>query len=181
MPSLDDPYFGYTENKNNSYADQAAKLTRNQYIKNKANSDIRLNKLISSGTGGTDIIDQAKEDVENAIGINKGVQQRNVERYGVDVNPAVKNAQDSATRRMSTLATVGSENNARLAQFEQNANRLKGAASAIDASYNQGIGSLTSAANMQSARTRQYKMDKAQNKSMWTGMAVSALSFAAML
>jgi hypothetical protein len=172
-------YFGLEQTKNNSFADQLAKLTRDQYLKNKPASDARINDLINSATSGTDIIDEARESSVVNNKLSEDVQKRNSERYGVKLNPAIMNQRITNQTNSNTLNSINSANNAELTQVEVNADRLKRAASAVDSSYSQGISALQNASNMEEARRSAYKNAKASRKQSYLSAGISALGFMA--
>tara|TARA_Y100001937_G_C7112260_1_gene328275 strand:- start:532 stop:1089 length:558 start_codon:yes stop_codon:yes gene_type:complete len=114
----------------------------------------------------TSLIDQAREDSETQRRIARETQQRNLERYGgAGLSPAQLQEQNRSLERGANLASVGSINNARLAQREINQATLADLINIGQGVNRNALGQMNEAAQMQSARYNAYKNAKAQHSS----------------
>jgi len=119
----------------------------------------------------TSLIDQAREDSARQAEIARGVQSRNLERYGgAGLSNAQRQEQNRAMQRGSNLATVGGLNNARIMQREVNQSTLADLINIGQGLNRNALGQLNTAAGLQSQRQQAYKNAKAQHSANMIGM-----------
>lgn len=118
----------------------------------------------------TSLIDQAREDAVTQRRIARETQQRNLDRYGgAGLSPAQLQEQNRSLERGANLASVGSINNARLAQREINQATLADLINIGQGVNRNALGQMNQAAQMQSARYNAYKNAKAQHSANMIG------------
>ena len=118
----------------------------------------------------TSLIDQAREDAVTQRRIAKETQQRNLERYGgAGLSAAQLQEQNRSLQRGANLASVGSINNARLAQREVNQATLADLINIGQGVNRNALGQMSQAAQMQSQRYNAYKNAKAQHSANMIG------------
>ena len=119
----------------------------------------------------TSLIDQAREDSARQAEIARGVQARNLERYGgAGLSNAQRQEQQRAMQRGGSLASVGSLNNARLAQREINQSTLADLINIGQGLNRNDLSQMNTAAGLQSQRQQAYKNAKAQHSAQMIGM-----------
>jgi len=129
----------------------------------------------------TSLIDRAREDAIKQTQIARGVQQRNIERYGgAGLSAMQRQEQERALQRGGQLNLAGGLNTALIQQREINQQTLAdliNIGQGVNRSSLQGLGDASSmAANRQAA----YKNAKAQHTSQMMGMGAQ-LGTAALL
>ena len=118
----------------------------------------------------TSLIDQAREDAVTQRRIARETQQRNLDRYGgAGLSPAQLQEQNRSLARGANLASVGSINNARLAQREINQATLADLINIGQGVNRNALGQMNQAAQMQSARYNAYKNAKASHSANMIG------------
>jgi len=119
----------------------------------------------------TSLVDQAREDSARQAEIARGVQSRNLERYGgAGLSNVQRQEQNRAMQRGSNLATVGGLNNARIMQREVNQSTLADLINIGQGLNRNALSQLNTAAGLQSQRQQAYKNAKAQHSSNMIGM-----------
>lgn len=119
----------------------------------------------------TSLIDRAREDAIKQTQIARGVQQRNIERYGgAGLSVMQRQEQERALQRGGQLNLAGGLNTALIQQREVNQQTLAdliNIGQGVNRSSLQGLGDASAlAANRQAA----YKNAKAQHTSQMMGM-----------
>ena len=158
-----------------------AQITRqdyNDYINNFREFEKRLLKM----TNDTSLIDQARLDAPRQTEIARGINQRNIERYGgAGLSNAQRMQQDRAMQRGGQLNLAGSVNNARIQQREINQallNDLIGIGQGVNTQATQGLGNASA---MASNRRNAYKNAKTQYNNQLLGLGTSAIIAAMMI
>ena len=117
------------------------------------------------------LINRSREDAKTQERINREVSARNLERYGGGgLSAAQRQQQQRTTQRESRLASVGSINNARLAQREVNQALHSDLINIGQGVNRNALGQMNAAAQMQSNRYNAYKNAKAQHSANMIGM-----------
>ena len=112
LPAVSDPDLAY------------ANITRKEFddfIENYR--QFELDTIKKSQTD-TTLIDQAREDAPKAAQLTEDIQQRNIERYGMNLTGAQQRQMRRALQRGSTLGGIQAVNDARIAQDEANTRLL---------------------------------------------------------
>ena len=129
----------------------------------------------------TSLIDRAPEDAAKQAEIARGVQQRNISRYGgAGLSVAQQQQQQVANQRQEQLGLAGGLNTARVAQKDINQSTLAdliNIGQGVNRSSIEGLG--TASANS-AAKASAYKNAKAQHSSNMVGMGASLASAAIM-
>ena len=97
-----------------------ADMTKQEYLDYLNNYSEFEKELIDKAQNDTSMVDQAYEDSEMAIELNKGIASRNLDRYGGQLTNAQQSEQTRAFDRAQSLGTNQSVNDSRLAQKEAN-------------------------------------------------------------
>ena len=112
LPTVDDPDQAY------------ANITRQEYEDFIGNyRDFELDTLQKAQTD-TSLIDQARIDAPKAAELTRGIQQRNISRYGGQLTNVQNQQMERALASGSTLGGIQSVNDARIAQDEANTRLL---------------------------------------------------------
>ena len=157
LKEVDDPQDLYAQMARDDY---------DRYIK-----DFRaFEEQLLAARDDTSLIDQAREDAVTQRRIAKETQQRNLERYGgAGLSAAQLQEQNRSLQRGANLASVGSINNARLAQREVNQATLADLINIGQGVNRNALGQMSQAAQMQSQRYNGYKNAKAQHSANMIG------------
>jgi hypothetical protein len=156
-------------------------ITRDEYLNYKKEYDSFENELINKSKTDTSLIDQAKADsVSGKLPtLMQGVEERNASRYGANLTPAQLQQQAAGRQRGSTLGSIQSINDARIAQKEANtalASDLINIGQGVNRSSQ---GQMASAASDAQARENAYNQArsaaKAQTMSTVGQLASSAI------
>jgi hypothetical protein len=168
LPTVSDP--------EKTYAD----ITRSQYedFINKFGGYEKA--LVQKGLTDTTLVDEAKVDSRKASEIASGIQQRNIDRYGVGVDPATRREQLRANMREGELGYTGSVNDARLAQEDANTNLLYGLMNIGNGVYSGAMSQLGSSAQNAAQLQNAYRQAKANSKAS-TMSTIGQLGSLAML
>ena len=108
LPTVSDP--------DKAYAD----LTRREYedfVRNFGNFE---SDTIQYAQNDTSLIDQARQDSVQAAELARGVNQRNLSRYGATLTPMQQRELERTLQRSNTLGGIQSVQDARIAQEEAN-------------------------------------------------------------
>lgn len=147
-----------------------AGITRQDYMDYVDNFRAFEERLLSQ-TDDTSLIDQARQDAPRQTEIAKGVQKRNLERYGGGgISAAQRQEQQRAIQRSGQLNLAGGVNNARIQQREVNSallNELIGIGQGVNQSSLSGLGDASA---MSAQRAAAYKNAKAQHHSNMVGL-----------
>jgi hypothetical protein len=112
LPTVNDP--------DKAYAD----ITRQEYLDYVTNyRDFELG-LLDKAQNDTSLIDQAREDRENASALTAGIAERNRLRYGAALTPAQLQQQDRMLQFGNTLGGIQAVSDAKIAQRESNTQLL---------------------------------------------------------
>jgi len=119
----------------------------------------------------TKLVDQARLDSQTQARIAQGAAARNIERYGgAGLSAAQRQEQQRALQRGTSLSTVGTVNNARVAQREINQAITADLINIGQGVNRNAIGMLTSGAEMAQNRYQSYKNARANYSSQMKGM-----------
>ena len=122
----------------------------------------------------TSLIDQARIDAPKQAEINKGIQQRNISRYGGGgLSNAQRSEQGRQMQRSGKLSLAGGVNNARINQREVNQATMADLIKIGQGVNRNALSQMGDAAGMASARQQAYKNAKAQHSSSMTSMGAS--------
>ena len=150
-----------------------ANIARGQHERYIRNYRDYENDLIGA-TDDTSLIDAARRDAPQQTRIARGVQRRNISRYGLGQTAVERRESSRASQRGEALNLAGGLNNARLAQRDVN-QRLLGDLINIGQGVNRSsFSQLGAAAQNAVARENAYTNAKAQNKSQNMNMLASA-------
>lgn len=108
LPSVSDPDRAY------------ANITRGEYMDFRENYGDFEDELLERAQTDTSLIDSAREDSAMAAQLTADIAERNRQRYGAALTPAQLEQQQRALDRGTTLGTIQSINDARIAQKEAN-------------------------------------------------------------
>ena len=136
--------------------------------------------LIDKAQTDTSLIEGAREDATKQSAISRGIQQRNLERYGTDLTPAQRQEMERANQRGAQTGLAGGVNNARIQQEEANRRMLADLINIGQGVNRSSLGQMQSAAQDANARKQAYKNAKAQSKAQNYSM-VGSLGAAAIL
>jgi len=119
----------------------------------------------------TKLVDQARLDSQTQARIAQEAAARNIERYGgAGLSAAQRQEQQRALQRGTSLSTVGTVNNARVAQREINQAITADLINIGQDVNRNAIGMLTSGAEMAQNRYQSYKNARANYSSQMKGM-----------
>ena len=157
-----------------------ADITRQQYEDFIANFGGFEDNLIARSKNDTSLVDQAKLDTTKAVGITKGIADRNASRYGIGIAPDQLKARDSNLQHQSALGGSDAINNARLAQKDLNTSLQDGLIDIGNGVQQSALGQLSSSAQTAAARNNAYTQAKAQSTAN-TYSTIGSLGAAAIL
>ena len=112
LPTVADPDKTYADITRREYEDFIAKY-----------NDFEQDAINKSQTD-TSLIDQARIDAPKAAELTRGIQQRNISRYGGQLTNVQNQQMERALTSGSTLGGIQSVNDARIAQDEANTKLL---------------------------------------------------------
>lgn len=168
LPSVDDPEKTF------------ANITRQDY-ENYLQDFSGFEKQLIEARNDTSLVDRAPEDAAKQAEIARGVQERNISRYGgAGLSIAQIQEQQRALQRQGQIGLAGGLNTARIAQKDINQRTLAdliNIGQGVNRSSIEGLG--TASANAAS-KAAAYKNAKAQHTSNMIGMG-SSLASAAIL
>lgn len=119
----------------------------------------------------TKLVDQARLDSQTQARIAQEAAARNIERYGgAGLSAAQRQEQQRALQRGTSLATVGTVNNARVAQREINQAITADLINIGQGVNRNAINMLTSGAEMAQNRYQSYKNARANYSSQMKGL-----------
>lgn len=158
-----------------------AGITRDEYLNYKQQYGSFEKDLIEKAKNDTSLIDQAKADsVSGATPrLMQAVSERNASRYGAALTPAQLQQQAAARQRGTTLGSVQSINDARIAQGEANTALMSDLINIGQGVNRSSQSQLGSAASDAQARENAYNQArsaaKAQTMSTVGNLASSAI------
>ena len=137
-------------------------------------------ELVEKAKTDTSLIDQAKEDRDNANQLTQGVIDRNAARYGAALTPAQMEQQRRSLARGTTLSGIQGVADARVAQKDANRALMADLINIGQGVNRASLGSLQNAAGAAAQRENSYKNAKASSKAQTYGM-LGSLGAAAMI
>lgn len=137
-------------------------------------------ELVEKAKTDTSLIDQAKEDRDNANQLTQGVIDRNASRYGAALTPAQMEQQRRSLARGTTLSGIQGVADARVAQKDANRALMADLINIGQGVNRASLGSLQNAAGAAAQRENSYKSAKASSKAQTYGM-LGSLGAAAMI
>ena len=168
LPSVDDP--------EKAFAD----ITRQDYENYVRDYRQFENELIAAKDD-TSLIDRAPEDAAKQAEIARGVQERNISRYGgAGLSIAQRQEQQRALQRQGQLGLAGGLNTARVAQRDINQTTLADLINIGQGVNRSSLSSMGTASQNAAAKASAYKNAKAAHTSQMIGMGSSLAATAIM-
>ena len=168
----------------------AAALTRAEFLRFKQQGLPAIEGLISDAEKYLDPsykgpeFEAARQSSKESSAILRGVQERNISRYG-GVDRVRQQQFNRDFDRQSTLAQVGAVSYTRDALRERGLSNLSAVSNLVNKQYTGAVDAVTSAGLNQAQRNTQYKMAKKQHKanmiSSGIGLAGTAIMLAFMV
>ena len=149
LPTVSDPEKAY------------ASITRNEY-QDFVNSFGKFEEDLIGKLDDTSIIDEAPADARQQGEIARGIQRRNIERYGTELTGVQRSEMGRASQRGTQLDIAGGTNNARIAQFEQNQRMRSNLMNIASGVYGGALSGMGNAAANAASRRQSYNQAKAQ-------------------
>jgi len=140
-----------------------ASITRNEY-QDFIDSFGKFEEELIAGLDDTSIIDEAPADARQQAEIQKGMQQRNLERYGTELTGAQRQEMQRSYQRGTQLDVAGGTNQARIAQFEQNQRMRSNLMNIASGVYGGAMEGMGNAAGNAAQRRQAYNQAKAQHR-----------------
>lgn len=168
LPVVNDPEKAYAE------------ITRGEYMDFVNNYGDFEDQLIEQAQNDTSLIDAAREDAASASTLTQGITDRQRQRYGAALTPAQMQEQQRALDRGTTLGSVQSVNDARIAQREANTALMSDLINIGQGVNRASQSQMGSAAADATARKNAYTQAKAASKAN-TYATVGGLASAAIL
>ena len=138
------------------------------------------NELIEARND-TSLIDRAPEDAAKQAEIARGVQERNISRYGgAGLSIAQRQEQQRALQRQGQLGLAGGLNTARVAQRDINQTTLADLINIGQGVNRSSLSSMGTASQNAAAKASAYKNAKAAHTSQMIGMGSSLAATAIM-
>ena len=161
LPSVDDP--------EKAFAD----ITRQDYENYVQDYRQFENELIAAKDD-TSLIDRAPEDAAKQAEIARGVQERNISRYGgAGLSIAQRQEQQRALQRQGQLGLAGGLNTARVAQRDINQTTLADLINIGQGVNRSSLSSMGTASQNAAAKASAYKNAKAAHTSSMVGLGSS--------
>lgn len=168
LPSVDDP--------EKAFAD----ITRQDYENYVRDYRQFENELIAAKDD-TSLIDRAPEDAAKQAEIARGVQERNISRYGgAGLSIAQRQEQQRALQRQGQLGLAGGLNTARVAQRDINQTTLADLINIGQGVNRSSLSSMGTASQNAAAKASAYKNAKAAHTSQMVGLGSSLAATAIM-
>ena len=168
LPSVDDP--------EKAFAD----ITRQDYENYVQDYRQFENELIEARND-TSLIDRAPEDAAKQAEIARGVQERNISRYGgAGLSIAQRQEQQRALQRQGQLGLAGGLNTARVAQKDINQTTLADLINIGQGVNRSSLSSMGTASQNAAAKASAYKNAKAAHTSSMVGLGSSLAATAIM-
>tara|TARA_R110002012_G_scaffold173646_1_gene338428 strand:- start:11564 stop:12142 length:579 start_codon:yes stop_codon:yes gene_type:complete len=168
LPSVDDP--------EKAFAD----ITRQDYENYVRDYRQFENELIAAKDD-TSLIDRAPEDAAKQAEIAKGIQERNISRYGgAGLSIAQRQEQQRALQRQGQIGLAGGLNTARVAQRDINQTTLADLINIGQGVNRSSLSSMGTASQNAAAKASAYKNAKAAHTSQMVGLGSSLAATAIM-
>ena len=168
LPVVDDP--------EKAFAD----ITRQDYENYVQDYRQFENELIEARND-TSLIDRAPEDAAKQAEIAKGIQERNISRYGgAGLSIAQRQEQQRALQRQGQLGLAGGLNTARVAQRDINQTTLADLINIGQGVNRSSLSSMGTASQNAAAKASAYKNAKAAHTSQMVGLGSSLAATASM-
>lgn len=143
---------------------EMANITRQQYLDFVNNYGRFEDQLIDKAQTDTSLIDQAREDAPQAAALTRGIQQRNLSRYGGSLTAAQQQQMQGSLQRGNTLGSIQAVNDARIAQREANTSLLADLINIGQGVNRASLDQMGNAAQDATARKNAYQQAKASSK-----------------
>ena len=135
--------------------------------------------LLEDAETDTSLIDKAQEDSATQTEIARGIQQRNIERYGgAGLTAVQRQEQAKALDLAGATTTTGMLNNARIAQDQINRSTLADLINIGQGVNRSSLSGLGDASAMAANKRNAYNSAKAAHKSQMIGLGGSLASAA---
>ena len=168
LPSVDDPEKAFADITRQDYEN---------YVKDYRQFE---NELIAAKDD-TSLIDRAPEDAAKQAEIARGVQERNISRYGgAGLSIAQRQEQQRALQRQGQLGLAGGLNTARVAQRDINQTTLADLINIGQGVNRSSLSSMGTASQNAAAKASAYKNAKAAHTSSMVGLGSSLAETAIM-
>jgi len=168
LPVVDDPEKAFADITRQDYEN---------YVKDYRQFE---NELIAAKDD-TSLIDRAPEDAAKQAEIARGVQERNISRYGgAGLSIAQRQEQQRALQRQGQLGLAGGLNTARVAQRDINQTTLADLINIGQGVNRSSLSSMGTASQNAAAKASAYKNAKAAHTSQMIGMGSSLAATAIM-
>jgi hypothetical protein len=155
-------------------------ITRGEYFDYVNNYSGFEDQLIEKAKNDTGLIDAAREDVDIASGLTKGIADRNASRYGAALTPAQMQQQNATLQRANTLGGIQAVSDARINQREANTALMSDLINIGQGVNRASQSQMGSAAADATARKNAYTQAKAQSKAQ-TYSTIGSLGAAAIM
>lgn len=136
--------------------------------------------MLDRASNDTSLIDDARTDSQMASTLASGVVERNRSRYGANLTPAQMQQQQRSFQRDTTLGSIQSLQDARLAQRDLNQDMLGKIIDVGQGVYQRSMQGMTAAASNKKALDNAYASAKAQSKAN-TYSTIGSLGSAAIM
>lgn len=168
LPVVDDPEKAFADITRQDYEN---------YVKDYRQFE---NELIAAKDD-TSLIDRAPEDAAKQAEIARGVQERNISRYGgAGLSIAQRQEQQRALQRQGQIGLAGGLNTARVAQRDINQTTLADLINIGQGVNRSSLSSMGTASQNAAAKASAYKNAKAAHTSQMIGMGSSLAATAIM-
>ena len=168
LPSVDDPEKAFADITRQDYEN---------YVKDYRQFE---NELIAAKDD-TSLIDRAPEDAAKQAEIAKGIQERNISRYGgAGLSIAQRQEQQRALQRQGQIGLAGGLNTARVAQRDINQTTLADLINIGQGVNRSSLSSMGTASQNAAAKASAYKNAKAAHTSSMVGLGSSLAATAIM-
>jgi len=162
LPSVDDPEKAFADITRQDYEN---------YIQDYRGFE---ESLIDKAKKDTSLIDRAPEDAAKQAEIAKGVQERNISRYGgAGLSIAQRQEQQRALQRQGQLGLAGGLNTARTAQRDINQTTLADLINIGQGVNRSSLAGMQTASQNAAAKASAYKNAKAAHTSQMVGLGSS--------
>jgi len=168
LPVVDDPEKAFADITRQDYEN---------YVKDYRQFE---NELIAAKDD-TSLIDRAPEDAAKQAEIAKGIQERNISRYGgAGLSIAQRQEQQRALQRQGQIGLAGGLNTARVAQRDINQTTLADLINIGQGVNRSSLSSMGTASQNAAAKASAYKNAKAAHTSQMVGLGSSLAATAIM-
>ena len=148
-----------------------ATISRNEYKKYQDKVAPVEDQLLQDALGDTSLIDAAPENATRATEVAKGIQTRNIERYGGSLTPAQRKEMERDRTRSKSLTTTSAINFATRDQKELNLQKLSMVLNSGTNSKNTGLSMMQQGTISEAQRQQGFNQAKAQARATNIGVA----------